>query len=598
MASCQVCTEKYTSLVRKVVTCLHCGQAACRSCCAQYILASSTAAECMSCKKNWSLAFISENFTRAWTNGAYRDHRQKVLLERQRLLLPESLEAARQHKRVQGLERELHSVQNKYAVLNQARRVLNTKIRDMQYQRTMGWPEHLAPRPVGRGWRPATGEAEEEGGDPGAGKGPEETRDAKKVTGRCPDASSDCRGFVVGGACQLCAAKTCRSCAGMLSRDENAVHECDPGDIATRRLLAADSKKCPKCFVDIQKVDGCQQMWCTGCRTFFCWRTLEILKGEHHNPHYAEFMRQQRALQPGANAADGCADMQPMQLAGSANPGTAQYHMQNSLETAHLDAQHARSFRGHYDARRYQADMEELRVAWLLGEIKTEEEWRARLERTDHKYNKLRDVVDIQNAWGMVAHTIVSGFFLYQHLHPQRRDDQGCEGWNALALQALLQVKALTLRAEDSLAATQRMYNSAAAHQPTARPSNSRLRNQIFIWQRSEMEAAEKAWRFGDVDRIDVGSLTGEQRRAFVQRVRIAKAYSARPADQAPTTRAELQAEQQQFDRLVREQRIRDFDAIDAAREDSRKRDRETLRRDRSEEVVAKVLKMADGLQL
>ena len=73
--------------------------------------------------------------------------------------------------------------------------------------------------------------------------------------------------------------------------DTNNEHVCNPDDVATAELLASDTKPCPKCGTGIYKIDGCDQMWCTECRTAFNWVTGSLETGHVHNPHYFEYQR-------------------------------------------------------------------------------------------------------------------------------------------------------------------------------------------------------------------------------------------------------------------------------------------------------------------
>ena len=67
---------------------------------------------------------------------------------------------------------------------------------------------------------------------------------------------------------------------------------CDPNSVETAKLLAKDTKPCPKCASMIYKVSGCDLMFCTMCHVSFSWKTgRQIETNNNHNPHYLEFVR-------------------------------------------------------------------------------------------------------------------------------------------------------------------------------------------------------------------------------------------------------------------------------------------------------------------
>jgi len=70
--------------------------------------------------------------------------------------------------------------------------------------------------------------------------------------------------------------------------------------VETAKLLAKDSKPCPKCQSLIFKISGCDQMWCTQCHTAFSWKTGSIEK-TIHNPHYYEWQRKNGTVQRNPN---------------------------------------------------------------------------------------------------------------------------------------------------------------------------------------------------------------------------------------------------------------------------------------------------------
>lgn len=67
---------------------------------------------------------------------------------------------------------------------------------------------------------------------------------------------------------------------------------CDDNNYKTCQMIIKDSKQCPKCKNYIQRIYGCNQMFCTICHTCFNWVTLEILdKVNVNNPELIEYQR-------------------------------------------------------------------------------------------------------------------------------------------------------------------------------------------------------------------------------------------------------------------------------------------------------------------
>lgn len=129
----------------------------------------------------------------------------------------------------------------------------------------------------------------------------------------CP--GEGCRGFLnEAWVCGVCDLSVCRHCQVGLEEDEVAPercaditeacaegkhwHICNPDQVATARMLARDTKPCPKCKALISKIDGCDQMWCTQCQTPFSWITGQVEEGRVHNPHYYEWMRRNKGSVP------------------------------------------------------------------------------------------------------------------------------------------------------------------------------------------------------------------------------------------------------------------------------------------------------------
>jgi hypothetical protein len=129
----------------------------------------------------------------------------------------------------------------------------------------------------------------------------------------CP--GEGCRGFLDDKwLCGVCDLSVCRHCHVGLGEDEVVeehhgaaagpgvpaegskmrLHICNPDQVATAKMLARDTKPCPKCKALISKIDGCDQMWCTQCQTPFSWITGQVEVGRVHNPHYYEWQRRNK----------------------------------------------------------------------------------------------------------------------------------------------------------------------------------------------------------------------------------------------------------------------------------------------------------------
>jgi hypothetical protein len=108
----------------------------------------------------------------------------------------------------------------------------------------------------------------------------------------CPCPTSACRGFIRADmSCELCTVVVCNTCRCVV--DDQKKHKCDPETAKAVAFMEGASKPCPKCRVVVAKAMGCNQMFCTHCKTVFDWGTMTISNSKHvHNPHYFEWREQ------------------------------------------------------------------------------------------------------------------------------------------------------------------------------------------------------------------------------------------------------------------------------------------------------------------
>lgn len=67
-------------------------------------------------------------------------------------------------------------------------------------------------------------------------------------------------------------------------------HVCSEDDLNNVNYFKEKVKKCPNCGMGIEKSIGCDDMWCSICKTMFKWSTLQVTQ-KTNNPHYFQWLR-------------------------------------------------------------------------------------------------------------------------------------------------------------------------------------------------------------------------------------------------------------------------------------------------------------------
>jgi hypothetical protein len=263
--NCCICDEKMNGRIHTPVNCPYCSYEACRKCCETYIL-DQTVAKCMnpSCAKEWSRKFLSEQFPKTFVCGPFKKHREQVLFEKELALLPATQLVIEERKakkiRLDQITKEIGVLSKQIQELVTIRQRLQTEAFNIDH-------------------------------------GTEQVSKTHKTFIRACSVG-DCRGFLsTQWKCGLCDTYTCPDCHVVKGKERNGDHVCNADDLATAKLLDADTKCCPKCATGIYKIEGCDQMWCTQCHTAFSWRTGQI-ETRIHNPHYYEWQRQNGTVIP------------------------------------------------------------------------------------------------------------------------------------------------------------------------------------------------------------------------------------------------------------------------------------------------------------
>ena len=349
---CTICLESCNKSTKKDSTCLFCNGIFCRACLQDtLLLEESIEIHCPNCKAVWNREFIDTICTAVFRNGRFKAHREKVLVDSERIRLPTSQEDAM---RYQNAKKYIHAYESIYLTAKHKldTSVASTNIKKIEYEITKhrdslwldtdnirrshrnnrhgddNWqfckscmevylPIETKHRTLKTDLQQQLAEARKVHKESAIYTSFEKlketytsrttttnkeliqsfgyempTAEAPLVEKRafikaCP--ATDCRGFLsTQWKCGICDVKVCNKCHDPITI---LPHLCDEDKVASIALIAAEAKPCPKCGVMISRSQGCNQMFCTECKTAFSWTTGTIETGIIHNPHYFEWRR-------------------------------------------------------------------------------------------------------------------------------------------------------------------------------------------------------------------------------------------------------------------------------------------------------------------
>ena len=334
MSDCMICCETFTGTRRAKVSCGGCDFAACVQCTQTYILSKEMEPHCMGCKEPFSPNFLIGNFSKTWRLKDLKNHREKILLDREKLRKPEvytDVMARRTQEEIDqvkwfyyqgfiGSLRPIFTSQKVWRVGEFARENLRDALRlwvldwKKRYDRLV--TDYLPPDAMAayiymgklvemdlmehpelimyNDWREEKRLAVRSRYS--FDEGYRRTRPTPRVVYNRPCPLEECNGFVDTSkwVCGTCKKHICKEC--FTEKDEG--HKCNKEMVETVKMIMKESRPCPKCSIYIHKTEGCDQMWCTQCHTTFSYRTGEIHVGRTHNPMYYQWLRETRGSVP------------------------------------------------------------------------------------------------------------------------------------------------------------------------------------------------------------------------------------------------------------------------------------------------------------
>lgn len=363
---CSVCCS---SKVR-IIKCQYCSYVSCHDCNEKYILDSINKPHCMACKKEYSNSFFYENFSKAFITKRYKSHREKILFEKEKYLLPATQPE---------IEKIFKKEKMKEEIMNIRKLILELKNQEEAIQHNINMLS--------------------------IGGSIVDEKEEKKEVYICPCPKNDCRGFLSSrykcGICEIQACSDCREVKG-----DN--HVCDPNILESIKEIKKTTRNCPNCKSLIFKISGCDQMYCTQCHIAFCWRTGKIEKGMIHNPHYFEYLRTNGGI-PRNPHEERCGGLPPVMFLQNRvfyvplSPNVTRFGLVHKsvdslLTSIYRQVRHIREveLRNLPTTMDNQSNMD-LRIEYLLKNL-TEEEFKIKLQRREKERNKkleYRDVLDM-----------------------------------------------------------------------------------------------------------------------------------------------------------------------------------------------------------
>jgi len=440
---CVVCSDRFTSIVRKKTTCTYCKASACSKCVEHYLLTRHEDAHCLHCRVNYNDTTLHEICTRTYLQQTYFKHRQEVLINRERANLPPLQEAAHREKATREIQAQVNAICAEISAFAAERaklmeryqivyvdyyRNLNTNPERLaEMNRLMAQSDELRTRMREKRdmihslrWPPQARQAHER-----AAEEEKKEDEKKRFVRRCT--RDGCKGFLsTAWKCGMCEWYSCSKCFAVKGKEHDVAHECKKEDVETADLIRKDCKPCPKCGEFIQKTSGCEQMFCISCQTPWDWSTGKIVtSGPIHNPHYYEWLKRTGGAVP-RNPNDVPCGGFPGAWELVRHPRGMKRHVSNLFYEFHricmeLQDISTRTYRSHLD----QEGTTRINIGFLLGDT-DEKKWGRLLAMNEKKRKRDAEIQEVLGAFRMVAVELINrvqnysekGALSFYHMHP------------------------------------------------------------------------------------------------------------------------------------------------------------------------------------
>lgn len=387
MDECNICCEKFNKSNHKQIDCGFCDLSCCRTCVQHYLLSSIQDAHCLKCKHAWDRDFIYKNCTKSFRNGEYKTHREVILFEKEKCLLPQTQHLVVQERARREMTDRINRISTEIILKRAELRALEDRLRNSDFGITV---------------------------------------EKKKFVRKCPH--DGCKGFLSSvWKCDVCENWTCPHCNEVKGKNKDVEHTCDPNNVETVNLLKKDTKPCPSCGTMIFKISGCSQMWCPDCHNAFDWRSGNIETGMVHNPHFYEFQRRTGTIgrAVGDIPCGGLPSFAELRDYFGMEPYDGRYWRRREvvpndvkyLWAVHRLISHTETYELRYNYMAHRVDNTDLRIRYLMNEL-DEIIFKKTIQRREKAYAKTRAVRDILQMFVNAASDMLRQMVV-NHEHPK-----------------------------------------------------------------------------------------------------------------------------------------------------------------------------------
>lgn len=277
---CSVCLENFQE-ISNLIKCPMCKYLSCLQCTQTY-LNERFDPQCMNCKRDWPEFFIRENFPESWYTEVYIKNKQAKYTEREiqskfpivntYALKIKSYESIKNSIKKYKLNlKSLSDISPEYSKIKEEINKLQKSLEKSENDKK-DYIKECACVDIGE-------------------KLDSNESNQQPTHMRC--GINNCNGFLIDVdskklKCGTCSNERCKECLENFATK----HICDPNILKSIKAIRSDkrSRMCPKCNQVIEKTEGCDQMFCTNCKTSFSFETGAIETKIFHNPILFEYL--------------------------------------------------------------------------------------------------------------------------------------------------------------------------------------------------------------------------------------------------------------------------------------------------------------------